>query len=117
MGGSNNQENQNKTGGRLAPRPERSSSPKTRTQQQQQQQIKVVHAPVDPALLRSIDLMQQSYEKNIGVIEKLYKEKMEMSSRIDELEGRLGKETTLGSHSHPRSYTSLCPSEIILLHA
>ena len=69
-----------------APRPETCISPRTKPQQK----IKVVQAPVDPVLIRSIDMMQQSYEKNLGVIEKLYKEKMDMKERIDQLEQKLG---------------------------
>ena len=44
---------------------------------------------IDPKLLSSIEEIQKNYEKNLGVIEKLYHEKLEMKNRIKMLEGKL----------------------------
>ena len=81
-----------------ASHPKQSLSPKrgqdkatTKALPPQKQQVKVVKAPLDPKLVRSIEKMEISFEKNLGVIEKLYQEKLNMKSKIEELEERLGE--------------------------
>jgi len=44
---------------------------------------------LDPKLAASIEALQHNYEKNLGVIEKLYEDQRKMQSKINLLEAKL----------------------------